>query len=115
MDEQEIFNQIRELQKQRTLLSAQDTALVNEINELRDKLALKNIKKGYYTDNHGLYCRVYDIKEDTIFVYELNTSNLYIIDEIYPYYKAFNDTYCRECTKEEYDGALDYIVKHFKD
>lgn len=28
MDNQEIFNQIRELQKQRTLLSAQDTALV---------------------------------------------------------------------------------------
>ena len=33
MDNQEIFNQIRELQKQRTLLSAQDTALVNKINE----------------------------------------------------------------------------------
>lgn len=45
MDNQEIFNQIRELQKQRTLLSAQDTALVNKINELRDKIALKNIKK----------------------------------------------------------------------
>lgn len=42
MDNQEIFNQIRELQKQRTLLSAQDTALVNKINELRDKIALKN-------------------------------------------------------------------------
>lgn len=27
MDNQEIFNQIRELQKQRTLLSAQDAAL----------------------------------------------------------------------------------------
>ena len=45
MDNQEIFNQIRELQKQRTLLSAQDTALVNKINELRDKIVLKNIKK----------------------------------------------------------------------
>lgn len=43
MDNQEIFNQIRELQKQRTLLSAQDTALVNKINELRDKIVLKNI------------------------------------------------------------------------
>lgn len=63
MDNQEIFNQIRELQKQRTLLSAQDAALVNKINELRDKIALKNIKKGYYTDNNGLYCKVYDIKE----------------------------------------------------
>lgn len=65
MDNQEIFNQIRELQKQRTLLSAQDTALVNKINELRDKIALKNIKKGYYTDNNGLFCKVYDIKEYT--------------------------------------------------
>lgn len=33
MDNQEIFNQIRELQKQRTLLSAQDTALVMHIVE----------------------------------------------------------------------------------
>lgn len=69
MDNQEIFNQIRELQKQRTLLSAQDAALVNKINELRDKIALKNIKKGYYTDNNGLYCKVYDIKEDVIDAY----------------------------------------------
>lgn len=35
MDNREIFNQIRELQKQRTLLSAQDTALVNRINEIK--------------------------------------------------------------------------------
>lgn len=115
MDEQEIFNQIRELQKQRNLLSAQDTALVDEINELRDKLASKNIKKGYYTDNNGLYCRIFDIKEGTVSVYELDTSNLYIVEEVYPYHKAFNNTYCRECTKEEYDNALDKIVKHFKD
>lgn len=115
MDEQEIFNQIRELQKQRTLLSAQDTALVNKINELRDKIALKNIKKGYYTDNHGLFCRVYDIKEDVIYVYEVNTSELYIGIEIYPYNKAFNDTYCRECTKEEYNKALDCIIERIKD
>ena len=83
MDNQEIFNQIRELQKQRTLLSAQDTALVNKINELRDKIVLKNIKKGYYTDNNGLYCKVYDIKEDVIFVYEVNTSELYATMEVY--------------------------------
>ena len=48
MDNQEIFNQIRELQEQRTLLSTQDTDLVNKINKLRGKIALKNIKKGYY-------------------------------------------------------------------
>ena len=51
MDNQEIFNQIRELQKQRTLLSAQDTALVNEINELRDKIVLKNIKSTWNLQN----------------------------------------------------------------
>ena len=115
MDNQEIFNQIRELQKQRTLLSAQDTALANKINELRDKIALKNIKKGYYTDNNGLFCKVYDIKEDVIFVNEVDTSELYINPIVYPYHRAFNNAYCRECTKEEYDKALDYIVKHFKD
>lgn len=38
MDEQEIFNQIRELQKQRTSLKEQDTALVCKIMELRDEL-----------------------------------------------------------------------------
>lgn len=115
MDNQEIFNQIRELQKQRTLLSAQDTALVNRINELRDKIALKNIKKGYYTDNNGLFCKVYDIKEDVIFVNEVDTSKLYINPIVYPYHRAFNNAYCRECTKEEYNNALDKIVKSFKD
>lgn len=114
MDEQEIFNQIRELQNQRDSLSEQDIHLARKIKELRDKLKL-NIKKGYYTDNQGLYCKVYNIKEDVIFVYELNTSNPYIMEEVYPYRKAFNDAYCRECTKEEYDRALDYIIKHFKD
>ncbi len=34
MDNQEIFNQIRELQKQRTLLSTQDNQLVCKINEI---------------------------------------------------------------------------------
>ena len=114
MDEQEIFNQIGELQKQRDSLSEQDIHLARKIKELRDKLKL-NIKKGYYTDNQGLYCRVYDIKKDAIFTYEVATSELCIAQEVYPYNKAFNDVYCRECTKEEYDRALDYIVKHFKD
>ena len=114
MDNQEIFNQIRELQKQRTLLSAQDAALVNKINELRDKIALKNIKKGYYTDNNGLYCKVYDIKEDVIFVYELDTTDLLSLTKETYYWRSFEETYYKKCTKEEYDKALDYIVKHFK-
>lgn len=43
-----------------------------------------------------------------------NTSELYATMEGYPYYRAFSNAYCKECTKEEYDKALDYIVKHFK-
>lgn len=115
MDEQEIFNQINELRKQRTLLSEQDNRLVVQIMELRDKLELKSIKKGYYTDNNGLYCRVCDIKKGVIFTYKVDTSRLYIAEEVYPYRKAFNNTYCRECTKDEYDHALDYIIKRFKE
>lgn len=45
MDEQEVLNQIRELQKQRTSLKEQDTHLVVQIGELRDKLWLYNIKR----------------------------------------------------------------------
>ena len=114
MDNQEIFNQIRELQKQRTLLSAQDTALVNRINELRDKIALKNIKKGYYTDNNGLFCKVYDIEGDKIYVYELDTTDLPSLTKETYYLRSFKETYYRKCTKEEYDRALDKIIKYYK-
>lgn len=115
MDEQEIFNQIRELQKQRTLLSAQDTALVNKINELRYKIALKNIKKGYYTDNRGLFCKVCDIEDDSIIVHELDIIEPPCLTEETYYLETFTKTYCKECTKEEYEDALDKVVKHFKD
>lgn len=115
MDNQEIFNQIRELQKQRTLLSAQDTALVNRINELRDKIALKNIKKGYYTDNRGLFCKVRYIEDDSIVVCELDTIEPPCLTEETYYLETFTKTYCKECTKEEYDKALDKIVNYFKD
>lgn len=46
MNEQEIFNQIKELQKQRTSLKEQDNLLVVQIIELRDKLRRDGIKKG---------------------------------------------------------------------
>ena len=114
MDEQEIFNQIKELQKQRTLLKKQDAALVYKINELRDKLEFKNIKKGYYTDNHNLFCRVCDIKNNIILVYELDTIEPQrVIEETYCY-ETFTNTYCKECTREEYNKALDKIVNYFK-
>lgn len=73
MDEQEVLNQIKELQKQRTSLKKQDAALVYKINELKDKLEFKNIKKGYYTNNHGLFCRVCSINDDSVLVCELDT------------------------------------------
>lgn len=112
MDEQEIFKQIRELQKQRTSLKEQDNRLVVQIMELKDKLSLKSIKKGYYTNN-GLFCKVYDIKKDIVLVYELDTNELYVTEKVYGYESSKN-TYRKECTKEEYDNALDEIVKHFK-
>lgn len=115
MDEQEVLNQIEELQKQRTSLKKQDAALVYKINELKDKLELKNIKKGYYTDNHGLFCKVCDIKDNNIVVYELDIIEPPCLTEETYYWETFIKTYCRECTKEEYDKALDKIVKRFKD
>ena len=114
MNDQEIFNQIRELQKQRTLLSEQDNQLVCKINELRDKLALKNIKKGYYTDNRGLFCKVRYIEDDSIVVCELDTIEPPCLTEETYYLKTFTKTYCKECTKEKYDNALDKIINYFK-
>lgn len=115
MDEQEVLNQIRELQKQRTSLKEQDTHLVVQIGELRDKLREGNIKKGcYYTDTYGLFCKVYDIKGDNIYVYELNTiDSPYLTKETY-FWRTFKETYYRKCTKEEYDNALDKIIKYYK-
>ena len=114
MSEQEVFNQIRELQKQRTSLKEQDTHLVVQIMELRDKLRYKSIKKGYYTDNGCLFCRVCDIKYDSVYVYELDTTEPCLTKTVYSQ-GTFKETYCKECTKEEYDNALDKIVKYFKD
>ena len=114
MDEQEVLNQIEELQKQRTSLKKQDAALVYKINELRDKLEFKNIKKGYYTDNHGLFGKVCSIKDDSVLVYELDSAEPCLTKEIYSR-AHFKETYYRECTKEEYVNALDKVVKYFKD
>lgn len=116
MDEQEVVKQIRELQKKRTSLKEQDTVLVLKIMELRDVLREGSIKKGcYYTDTCNLFCKVYDIKGDNIYVYELNTiDSPYLTKETY-FWRTFKETYYRKCTKEEYDDALDEIIKPFKD
>lgn len=108
------FAEIKELQKQRDLLKKDVTVLECKINELRDILELKNIKKGYYTNNLGLFCKVYDIKGDNIHVYELDTTDLLSLTKETYYWRSFEETYYKKCTKEEYDKALDKIVKHFK-
>lgn len=100
MDEQEFFNKIKELQKQRDLLKKDVTVLECKINELRDILELKNIKKGYYTNNLGLFCKVYDIKGDNIHVYELDTTDLLSLTKETYYWRSFEETYYKKCTKE---------------
>ena len=116
MDEQEVLKQIRELQNQRTSLKKQDTALVCKIMDLRDELRGGNIKNGcYYTDTHGLFCRVCSIEDDSVLVCELDTIEYPCLTKKIYYCRIFKETYCIECTKEEYDNTLDKIVKHFKD
>lgn len=48
-------------------------------------------------------------------MYELNTiDSPYLTKETY-FWRTFKETYYRKCTKEEYNNALDKIVKPFKD
>ena len=115
IDEQKILNQIKKLQKQRTSLKEQDNILAVQIIRLIDKLRRDGIKKGYYTNNCNLFCRVCDIKDNIILVYELDTIEPPSVTEETYCYETFTNTYCKECTKEEYDNALDKIVKYFKD
>nr|DAO29777.1 MAG TPA: hypothetical protein [Bacteriophage sp.] len=116
MDEQEVLNQIKELQKQRTSLKEQDSVLILKIMELRDVLREGNIKKEcYYTDTYGLFCKVYDIKGGNIYVHELNTIDSPCLTKETYYWKTFKETYYKKCTKEEYDKALDKIINYFKD
>lgn len=115
MDEQEVIKQIKELQKQRTSLKEQDTVLVLKIMELRNELRGGSIKKGYYTNSQGLFCKVCNIEGDNIHVYELDTTDLPSLTKETYYWKTFKETYYKKCTKEEYDKALDKIINYFKD
>lgn len=87
MDEQEFFNKIKELQKQRDPLKKDVTVLECKINELRDILELKNIKKGYYTNNLGLFCKVYitlkdlDFEVDSVFWHDDVLGTVYCQDK----------------------------------
>ena len=113
MNRQEVFNQIEKLQKQRETLREHDAHLVLQIIELRNKLNQEGIKKGYYTDKYHVFCRVYDIKENSVFTYALDTEALCLSKEVYSC-EIFRAIY-QECTKEEYNNALDKIIKCFKD
>lgn len=115
MDEQEVVKQIKELQKKRTSLKEQDTVLILKIMKLRDELRSGSIKKGYYTNSQGLFCKVCNIEGDNIHVYELDTTDLPSLTKETYYWRSFKETYYRKCTKEEYDKALDKIINYFKD
>lgn len=115
MDEQEVIKQIKELQRHRTSLKEQDTVLVLKIMELRDELRSGSIKKGYYTNSQGLFCKVCNIEGDNIHVYELDTTDLPSLTKETYYWRSFKETYYKNCTKEEYDKALDKIINYFKD
>ena len=47
-------------------------------------------------------------------MYELDTTDLLSLTKETYYWRSFEETYHKKCTKEEYDKALDKIVKHFK-
>lgn len=75
------------MQKQRDLLKKDVTVLECKINELRDILELKNIKKGYYTNNLGLFCKVYITLED------------FEVDSVFWHDDVLGTVYCQD-TKE---------------
>ena len=106
---------MKELQKRRISLKDQDNLFAVQIIGLIDKLRRDGIKKGYYTNNCNLFCRVCDIKNNIILVYELDTIEPPSVTEETYCYETFTNTYCKECTKEEYDNALDKVVKYFRE
>lgn len=104
MNEQEFFNKIKELQKQRDLLKKDVTVLECKINELRDILELKNIKKGYYTNNLGLFCKVYDIKGDVLISNDGGTE--VIFDKWYD--DTYTSFYCKHYLNSEDKNKIVY-------
>lgn len=111
MDEQEVVKQIRELQKKRTSLKEQDTVLVLKIMELRDVLREGNIKKVcYYTDTYGLFCKVYDIKGDNIYVYVLNDMSALKFED----WLSFEDKHIQPITETQRMILFDALAKEGK-
>ena len=95
--------------------SANRKYCVSPFMELRDELRSGSIKKGYYTNSQGLFCKVCNIEGDNIHVYELDTTDLPSLTKETYYWRSFKETYYKNCTKEEYDKALDKIINYFKD
>lgn len=59
MDEQEVLNQIKELQKQRTSLKEQDITLVHKITALKDMLFFPNGNLYPFITVDVLYAHIY--------------------------------------------------------
>ena len=113
MNNQEIVEQINELRKQQYALREKEEALDCQIIELRQSL-IPIPKNGYYTNGKGLFCKVYDSSFEEICMLEINIEDNYISEEI-DNPLDFNDIYKKECSKEEYNKALDTVINYFKD
>lgn len=113
MNNQEIVKQINELRKQQYTLRDKDQALEYQIIKLRDSL-IPVPKNGYYTNGKGLFCKIYNSSNKEICILEINVEDKYIAEEI-ENLLDFNDIYKKECSKEEYNKALNTVISHFKD
>lgn len=114
MSNQEILEQIDELHKQQGLLIKQGKAIENKIKQLQEEITPELSINSYYTDSNGLFCKVYDFSAEEICAIELSIVDYYITEEIYTF-KEFKDFYSKECSKEEYNKALNIVINHFKD
>lgn len=113
MNNQEIVEQINELRKQQYILREKEEALDCQIIKLRQGL-IPIPKNGYYTNGKGLFCKVYDSSFEEICMLEINIEDNYISEEI-DNPLDFNSIYKKECSKEEYNKALDTVINYFKD
>ena len=114
MNNKEILEQINELRKQQDLLIEQGKVIENKIKQLQKEIIPELSINSYYTDNNGLFCKVYDFSAEEICAIELSTIDYYITEEIYTF-KEFKDFYSKECSKEEYNKALNIAINHFKE
>lgn len=113
MNNQEIVKQINELREQQYILRDKEQALEYQIMDLRKSL-IPIPKNSYYTNNKGLFCKIYDFRDEKVYILVINIEDKYIAEEVEDIVD-FNDIYKKECSKEEYNKALDIIISHFKE